>query len=155
MADKKSLESQVKSLEKAFGTIVKAFKELNANVKSLEDNVEKNWKEELQEIMRKRKELEDVISANSDAIKKIDNEIAKLQVDSLKADVEKEDKELENKKKKCKYFNTGHCKYKMECKFSHQSEVCIIYLEGGKCAQKSCENRHAKICKWSQEKKWL
>ena len=27
-----------------------------------------------------------------------------------------------------------------------------IYWEGGKCAQKSCENRHPKICKWSQGK---
>jgi hypothetical protein len=80
---KKSLGSQVKSLEKAFGTIVKAFKELIANIKSLEDKVEKNWNKEVQEIMRNRKELENVISANSDVIQKIDNEIAKLQVESL------------------------------------------------------------------------
>ena len=69
---------------------------------ALEEKVEKDWNEEVQEIMRNQKVLQDVISANSDAIKKIDNEIAKLQDDSRKADVEKEDKKLENKKKKCR-----------------------------------------------------
>ena len=96
--------------------------------------------------------LQDEISANSEAIRKIDTEIAMLQDDKVKADKEKEDKKLENKKKKCKYFNAGHCKYKMECKFSHPSQVCEIYLEGGKCVQKLCGKRHPKICKWSQGK---
>ena len=69
--------------------------------------------------------------ANSEAIKKIDNEIEKMQDASLKADLEKEDKKLENKKKKCRYSNSGHCKYKMDCKFSHPKEVCKIYFAGG------------------------
>ena len=118
----------------------------------MEEQVEKDWNEEVQEILRNQKVLQDVIFANSDAIRKIDKEIAMLQDENLKADKEKEDTKLENKRKKCKYFNAGHCKYKMECKFSHPSEVCKIYLEGGKCAQKLCENRHPKICKWSQAK---
>jgi hypothetical protein len=72
-----------------------------------------------------------LVVANSEAIKKIDNEIEKMQDASLKADLEKEDKKLENKKKKCRYSNSGHCKYKMDCKFSHPKEVCKIYFAGG------------------------
>ena len=38
----------------------------------------------------------------------------------------------ENELKRCTFFNSGHCKYKMECKFSHLREVCKVYLEEGK-----------------------
>ena len=62
----------------------------------------------------------------------------------------KEKKKVENMKKKCKYFNKGHCKIKSDCKFSHPNEICQIYLAGEKCDQKSCNNRHPKVCKWLQ-----
>ena len=38
----------------------------------------------------------------------------------------------------------------MDCKFSHPSEICKIYLKGEKCDLKSCDDRHPKVCKWLQ-----
>ena len=123
MADKNSIEFQVKNLEKGMGTIVKAFKDLKASVKALEDKIDNAQNEEVREILRNQKVLQDIISANSDAIKRIDIEIAKHKDNSQKAYPEKKDKESENKEKKCRYFNKGHCKYKTVCRFSHPSEV--------------------------------
>ena len=90
MADKNSLESQVKNLEKGMGTIVKAFKDLKATVKALEEKVQKDVKaleekvegaqnHEVREIIKSQKMLEELISANSNNIKSIDQEIKKLQ----------------------------------------------------------------------------
>ena len=101
MADKTSLESQVKNLEKGMGTIVKAFKDLKTSVKALEDKIENAQNEEVREILRNQKVLQDIISANSDAIKRIDIEIAKHKDNSQKADLEKKDKVSENKEMKC------------------------------------------------------
>ena len=52
--------------------------------------------------------------------------------------------------KKCKYFDRGHCKFKLECKFSHPTETCKTYLEGQKCERNVCKMRHPKECKWYQ-----
>ena len=52
------------------------------------------------------------------------------------------------KEKKCKYFDKGYCKYKLECKFAHSGEICKTHLEGRKCKENSCKDRHPKVCKW-------
>ena len=103
MAGEKSLEMQVRSLERGMGTTVKAFKELKDSVKALEEKVQKDHNEELREIMMNQKVLVDIITAYSDAIRRIDNEIAKLQNSSLKTGLEKKDKESKPKEKKCRY----------------------------------------------------
>ena len=57
--------------------------------------------------------------------------------------------EMETKRKNCTFYNTGHCKYKSDCRFLHQSEICTIHLNGGKSdKKKSFSNRHPKVCKW-------
>ena len=91
-----------------------------------------------------------MISANSDALKSIDSEISKLQNDKANAATEKDadNVDIAKKKKKCQYFNKGHCKYKMECKFAHPQELCEIYMREGRCCEKSCKSRHPKVCKW-------
>ena len=59
---------------------------------------------------------------------------------------------MEYKEKRCKFFNSGHCKYKLDCTFSHPCEIFQVYLKGGKFDQKVCENRHPKACKWLEGK---
>ena len=153
MGDKVPLEMQVKELEKSLVTIVKAFKDLKASVKALEEKSTKSHDEDIQELMNRQKTLEEVIEANSDAIKRIDAEILNIKNDKAKADIsDKNDKEAEKKDKKCKYFDRGHCKYKTECKFSHPDKICKDYLERRKCDPKTCKARHPKICKWSQQR---
>ena len=110
--------------------MVKAFKEL----KALEKKVNKNHEEEIH------------------AIKRIDIEIEKLErkVDSKKE--EGNDRGI-RERKKCKFFNRGYCRYKSECKFAHPGEICKIYLEEKKCNDKTCADRHPKVCKWWLEGK--
>ena len=100
--------------------------------------------------MVNQKMLEDLLKANSEGIKKIDTDIIRIQNENS-ANQKKAEEKSKERVKKCKYFNSGHCKYKVECKFSHPSEICQVYLEGGKC-EKLCENRHPKVCKWFQGK---
>ena len=58
--------------------IFKAFKELKSNVKALEDKVDKTLNEEVTEIKRNLKILEDLIKSNSNTIKVVDNAIIVL-----------------------------------------------------------------------------
>ena len=94
-----------------------------------------------------RSQNEEVIIPNSNAIKQIDEEIIRLQTDKIKADTTKNDT---NEVKKCRYFNRGHCKFKLECRFSHPTEICTKILEERKCEQHLCKMRHPKTWKWDQ-----
>ena len=50
----------------------------------------------------------------------------------------------------CKYFNRRFCKYKFMCRFVHPNKICIIYLKNQTCNEKSCSDRHPKLCKWTK-----
>ena len=86
MDGKSSLELQVKGLEKSMVTIVKAVKEIKATVDKLEEKVNKNQRDEIKEIMEAQKNLEEIIAATTEAIKRIDNEILRFQNDKAGAD---------------------------------------------------------------------
>ena len=58
----------------------------------------------------------------------------------------KSDKTRCSKRKKCRYFNRGYCKF-TKCRYIHPEKLRSIYLEGGNCDQ-SCPDRHPKVCKW-------
>ena len=127
MGVKIPLELQVKELGKSMVTIVKALKDLKASVKALEDKTPKSHDEDIKELVDSQKILQQIIEANSDAIKRIDAEIVNFKNDKSKADSsEIDDNKVEKKSKKCKYFNGGHCKYKSECKFSHPKDTCKL-----------------------------
>ena len=133
------------------GTIVKAFKEFKVSMDVLEKKVNKHHEEEIQELIKTQKMLNDIVVSNSEAIKNIDIEIKRIENEKDASKVESE-KEVDNNKaikaKKCKYFNRGYCKYKIECRFVHPREICKIYLEGKKGDDKNCKDRHPKVCKW-------
>ena len=148
MVDKNSIELQIKALEKSFVTIVKAVKEIKAGMTKLEEKVNKNDSDKMEELTISQKNLDDLIVANANAIKRIDDEILGFKHD--KADCNADKEQVETKEKTCRYFNRGHCKYKQKCKFFHSKEICQTYLEGGKCDAKICKSRHPKVCKWWQ-----
>ena len=58
--------------------MIKAFKDLKGIVKELEDKLDQAQKGEENEKLKNQKVLDDLISANSEAIKNIDYEITKL-----------------------------------------------------------------------------
>ena len=60
--------------------------------------------------------------------------------------------EVERKRKRCRYYNRGFCKYTTKCKFVHPTETCKVYLSGKICDKSDCEFRHPKICKWLESK---
>ena len=105
MMDKIPLELQIKGLEKNMGTIVKALKDLKASFTALEEKVNKSQNEEIQHLVESQKMLEKVIVENSNAIKRIDDEILKFEIDKAEAAIKGDNKEVEKKDKKCKYYN--------------------------------------------------
>ena len=121
---------------------------MKARMVKLEEKVNDKHNDEIQEIIKSQKSLEEIIAANSEEIKRIDTEIMMFQNDKAVADSDKkEDNKVKNTAKKCKYFNSGHCKYKLECRFTHPEETCETYLGGKKCYEKACKHRHPKVCK--------
>ena len=89
MAGEKSLEVQVQTLEKGMGTLVRAFKELKASVKALEDKMENKYNEEIKEIKENQEMLGNLLEANSEAIKKVDNIILAMNNENPNADQKK------------------------------------------------------------------
>ena len=148
VSDKKmmdKMELQIKGLEKNMGTIVKALKDIKASLTALEEKVNKSQNEEIQHLVESQKRLEEVIIENSTAIKRIDEEILKFEIDKAKAAIKSDSMEVEKIDRKCKYYNGGHCKHKLKCKYSHPQENC---KKGEKCDQDAGGDRHPKVCKW-------
>ena len=150
MAGKNSLELKIKGLEQSFGTIVKAFKDMRASMNMMEEKLKQIQNEKVEEIIEAQKNLNEMMAVNSNAIQRIDNEILKFHKDKANAASDTEN-EIVRESKKCNYYNRGHSKYKVACKFTHPKEICKIHLEGKKCDDKHCNNRHPKSCKWLQE----
>ena len=48
-------------------------------------------------------------------------------------------------KKKCKYFNSGYCKYQDKWKMFHPIQEC-----DNKCNVRSCMKRHVKPCRYGK-----
>ena len=82
------------------GTLVKAFKNLKANVKALEDKVDNKINDEIKDIKKNQKVLEDLMKANSDVLKVVENVMLGFQKENQKAEhnkvVEKTNNELKS-----------------------------------------------------------
>ena len=151
------MEEEIKTLQGHMAGLVKTILQLKSKVDLLEKGVEDIGNEGVMEILKKQKAIETAIEANSAAISKIDKEI--LDVRKVRQNTTERASEGEvmesnegngNTAKKCKYFNRGHCKYKVRCSYTHPKEICKRYLEQGKCNQIKCNERHPKVCKfWS------
>ena len=73
-----ALEDQLKELAKQFGGILKLVKILKSSVESLEDKISKQESDEIKEIILTQKVIDEVIVANSNAIRRIDKEIKEI-----------------------------------------------------------------------------
>ena len=51
------------------------------------------------------------------------------------------------KTQKCKYFNSGFCKFQSDCRFSHNENICTVI----NCKDKNCPNRHPKACRYREQ----
>ena len=72
MAGKTSLEDQVKALQRQFGGIVKLVKDLKGTVEALQEKSVPKEVEEIKEILDAQRIVDEIIVANSDAIRRID-----------------------------------------------------------------------------------
>ena len=157
---KHSLEEEVKTLQKHMGAVMRTVKDLKVTVEALEKKSISKEDKEIKEIIETQKEIEEVLAANSEAIKRIDREIAKRQntetvniaasvtpkeaVDNARKDVVN----VGQMTKKCRYFNIGYCKYNKKCRFYHPEHICEDYLKYNGCENKECNKRHPRKCKW-------
>ena len=190
MAAKAGLEEQVALLQKHFGGIVKMVKDLKISVEALEQKGIPQENEEIREILETQRVIEEVIVANSDAIRRIDKEIEKLskkETENVNITGEKKDNDITVKsktkhtanqvmdvgtttsvdkalngaiekdyvdvvrkprRKKCRYFDRGFCKFTSKCRYIHPENICNSYRSIQKCDQRDCPNRHPKFCKW-------
>ena len=74
-ASKISLEEEVKTLQKHMGAIMRTVKDLKATVEAMGGKMLTKENEEIKEIMEAQRVVEEVIVANSDALKRIDREM--------------------------------------------------------------------------------
>ena len=154
MAGENSLADQVKTLQRQMGLFGKAFKDLSEKVKKLEVKTINDDEKEIKEIIETQKVIDEIIVSNADAIKNLGKEITKLQKEKERNDnckaVEASTKKLidNGMRRKCRYYNRGHCKYRERCKFYHPRDICKKHLESGKCDIKECSDRHPKVCKY-------
>ena len=82
----------------------------------MERKVDEKENKEIKEILNAQAIIDEILVANSDAIKRIDKEIQNIIVNKdLTKDSENAvpEEEAGKKTKKCKYFNRGYCKYKL------------------------------------------
>ena len=65
-------------------------------------------------------------------------------------DIEKDCVEVvrKPKRKKCRYFDKGFCKFTTKCRYIHPQNICNSYRSIERCDQSDCPNRHPKVCKW-------
>ena len=70
-----TLQKQVKLLQNYIGGFAKLLKDIQSRVKSLEEKQQDPKDDKLMEIMESRKEIDQTLLANSEAVKRIDKEI--------------------------------------------------------------------------------
>ena len=144
---KKKLDT--KELEE-LGKVIKTQRVIDEIVVKNSDSI-KLLDEEIKSIFIDKHAKEEERREIDDAIKLLNKEILSMKKehaeDKLREELPSVSKSTTKKDIKCRYNNSGYCKYKFECKFIHTNNVCNNYL-GGKCEDKRCPDRHPKACKW-------
>ena len=158
-AVKSSLAEEVKTLQKHMGAIMRTVKDLKATVEALGEKMLTKENEEIKEIMEAQRVVEEVIVANSDALKRIDRDMLRIRdtkpttgsvCDAAKETTKTVDQKIDTvhkMTKKCRYFDRGYCKYNKKCRFVHPKGICKDYLKSYKCERKECGDGHPKTCK--------
>ena len=113
MSGKLSIEEEVKNLHKHMGTVVKMMQNLKCSVEVLEKKMDIKQNQEIKEIIDAQSVIDEILVANSDAIKRIDKEIVKLSKQNIVVeaanDTSEDDKDtkVENRKTKSANISTA------------------------------------------------
>ena len=148
------MEEEIKVLKKHVGGLVKTILDLKQEVEALKLIYDEKKINELLNILENQKTVDVAITANADAIAKLDKEILSVNCKKQKEGKGTSDNKTSESrvgkitKKKCRYYNRGYCKYKFKCRYSHPEKVCEEYLKSMKCENTECGDRHPKVCKW-------
>ena len=100
--------------------------------------------------MEKQKMVDEAIAANTASIHEIDKEIKVLSKENGKETMigSSDRRTIQRRARKCRYYD---CKYKYGCRYIHPRDICMNYLDSGKCGLKDCADRHPKVCKiWAK-----
>ena len=162
-ASKVTLEEEVNTIKKHFGGIIATVKALKETVDNLQKKLAPKERDEIQDIIDKQKALDKAIADNDAALDQIKRELLDLKDNrevptstvKTKGDAKYVQNEVEEsinqKNRKCRYFNRGYCKYKMKCRYFHPKNVCQEYVTNQKCSNSDCIDRHPKPCKWTAQ----
>jgi phage shock protein A len=96
MVAKISLEDQVKTLQKHMWAMVQMIKDLKCNVENLEKKIAITENSEIKEIIKTQQIMDGIITANSEAIKQIDEEIKEMTAKKFVNDVSNDTIEKKN-----------------------------------------------------------
>ena len=172
----KSLKEQVVELNKNQNHVLEAIKDLNERLEHLEDIFKDDKLNNLQEIIESQEIIDGIIVKNADdmiPMKKkkeqneesikyleekmytIDKVIATMtqnlqdQFERLREEVADNDTKVNDDiihKIKCKYFDTGFCRLKDKCPFSHKSpKICEAYKKWIKEREAFCSTTDLQI----------
>ena len=83
------IQEQVKMLQSYIGGFAKLLKELQSRIKTLEEKNSGTSDEGLKEVIEKHNVIEESISANTKAVKRLDTEIKSIVKDKNKKTTEK------------------------------------------------------------------
>ena len=158
MIDKKvirfNLKKKMNLLENKFELLINQIKGINKRISTIEEDMEQNNNsKEVKEIIKLQPIMDEIIVANSDAIKIIKSEVENIKQN--KKDNEKTHQTLENISKnnqvkgiKCKYNDRGYCRNKQQCKYLHSNIVCEKRTKGEVCENNYCSFRHPRKCQF-------
>ena len=163
-ASSNSLDDKYKKTNDKLIEKWKKLKTMEAALKQSEKRVIK-LNEDVQACNKKVIELENsndrlrslskpTVSHHSNGASKSKLEVIKQDTKVDKRDNKSSNGSSSNKRKRCKYNNTGKCNKGAECKDLHVSKTCQIHSKLGQCPyeDKGCEHRHpVKVCyEWQQ-----
>ena len=116
MTSETLLQDEVTIMKKHFGGLISLVKDLKVKVEKMEKNLEPIENIDIREIVEMQSALDKLFEANSNSIRKVENQIREMESEKTKgakdAEVEEvREVELKNGIKKCRYFNKGYCKY--------------------------------------------
>ena len=139
-------------MENKFELLINQIKGINERISTIEEEMEhNNNSKEVKEIIKLQPIMDEIIVANSDAIKNIKSEVKNIKQN--KKDNEKTYTKLEKitsndqvKGIKCKYNNRGYCRNKQQCKYLHSNIVCEKHIKGEVCENNHCSLRHPRKC---------
>ena len=126
---------------------------MKSHIEVLERKVEAKDKNEIEEIIKKKEDVDKSIMANKEAISNIEKEMKEIAHKGFAREIigdtnNVQTSDAQKPKRRCKYYNRGYCKYNGKCRFIHPSEICESHLAGQTCERSECSSRHPRTCKW-------